>query len=434
MENVSRLQRLKSFIVEQKCIPWGVSNRYELFMERQLYFKSPLLYRLLKYGRIRDICTPLTRAPGHHFFGYYEKTPWNSSGKLILCHGAAFNDRPPLADDSVKVGFTEVSRAGEFIEIGCSFAWNWQQGSMLQWDPAEPEGRIFYNDRRGGSFVAIRRSLENHTEDIFERPVYAISPKGNFAFSLNFSRLQKWRPGYGYAGVPDAFAGSGHPEDDGIFRMDLKSGKSDLIISLDQLARKNTLPGMLETTHWINHIQVSPNGNRIAFFHIWQVEHSDWRVRFYIVCNDGSDLRCILDTGDISHYDWRDEKHILVWAKDPNGPGTHFLICDIETGNIEIFGEHLLNEDGHCSYSPDRKWILNDTYPDRHNMRTLMLIREEDMKKIELNRFYSPKERWWGEIRCDLHPRWNRDGTQVCIDSVHNGERQMYLIDLKGTI
>lgn len=34
------------------------------------------------------------------------------------------------------------------------------------------------------------------------------------------------------------------------------------------------------------------------------------------------------------------------------------------------------------------------------------------------------------EIRCDLHPRWNREGTQVCMDSVHNGERQMYFVDV----
>jgi len=29
-----------------------------------------------------------------------------------------------------------------------------------------------------------------------------------------------------------------------------------------------------------------------------------------------------------------------------------------------------------------------------------------------------------------LHPRWNRDGLAVCIDSVHEGERQMYVIDV----
>lgn len=34
------------------------------------------------------------------------------------------------------------------------------------------------------------------------------------------------------------------------------------------------------------------------------------------------------------------------------------------------------------------------------------------------------------ENRCDLHPRWSRDGSQVCIDSVQGEGRQMYIVDV----
>jgi len=431
---MSNIDRLKRFVIEQKCIPWSISHRLELLMERKLYFSSPFLYHLLRYGRLRSICSPLTSAPGHHFFGYYEKTPWSESGNLVLTHQAAFNDRPPTADDRVKIGYIDTSKPAVFNELAESKAWNWQQGCMLQWDPKFPNERIYYNDRRNSVFTAVRHSIKDGEDAVFDRPVYAISPNGDVAFSLNFSRLQTWRPGYGYPGVPDPVATIGHPDDDGIFTIDLNTGRSELIVSLDQLANTDALPGMRDTTHWINHIQVSPNGSRIAFFHIWQDSEHEWKVRFYSCRTDGSDLKCILDTGDVSHYDWQDERHILVWAKAPNGPGTHFLLCDIESGSCEIFAGERLKEDGHCSYSPDRRWILNDTYPDQHDMRTLMLVRRSDTKVIELERFYSPKDKWWGEIRCDLHPRWNRDGTQVCVDSVHSGSRQMYLIDLEGII
>jgi hypothetical protein len=37
-------------------------------------------------------------------------------------------------------------------------------------------------------------------------------------------------------------------------------------------------------------------------------------------------------------------------------------------------------------------------------------------------------------IRCDLHPRWGRDGRAVCIDSAHEGARQMYVLDVSGLV
>ena len=69
-----------------------------------------------------------------------------------------------------------------------------------------------------------------------------------------------------------------------------------------------------------------------------------------------------------------------------------------------------------------------DTPPDA-NRRCRLLVYDEDTERaLELGRFHSPP-RYAGPVRCDLHPRWSRDGRQVCIDSVHEGSRQMYVID-----
>ena len=32
--------------------------------------------------------------------------------------------------------------------------------------------------------------------------------------------------------------------------------------------------------------------------------------------------------------------------------------------------------------------------------------------------------------RCDLDPNWSRDGRSVCIDSIHEGSRQVYILDV----
>lgn len=417
-------------LINAPWVPWRLRNRFEGWLESRCRERMPALYRWLHVGQAADPMQPLTRGPAHHFFGYYEKSPWNASGRLLLAHEASFNDRPPTADDPVTVGVVHLADGRRLQPLAQTMAWNWQQGSMLQWHPADPERLLVHNDRRDGRHVGVVRDVDGREQRVYDRPLYALAPDGRTAYSLNFARLQTHRPGYGYAGVDDPWAARLAPDDDGIHAVDLASGQSRLIVPLGALARLSPKPGMEGRPHYCNHIQVNPDGSRFAFFHIWRTGDTTWEVRLYTAARDGSDLRCVLDTGRVSHYDWLDEHRILVWAHRP-GTGDRFLLCDERDGSVQVFGDGTLTEDGHCTFSPDRRWVLNDTYPDGHGMRTLMLVGWADGRRIDLARLHSPKSRWWGEIRCDLHPRWSRDGRQVCVDSVHDGTRQMYVIDVE---
>jgi len=33
-------------------------------------------------------------------------------------------------------------------------------------------------------------------------------------------------------------------------------------------------------------------------------------------------------------------------------------------------------------------------------------------------------------MRCDLHPRWSADGRYLTIDTIHDGERKIAMVDL----
>jgi hypothetical protein len=416
-------------LVDHPALPWRLRNGLRNWVETGCRENSPGLYRWLHFGAARDALVPVTRGPAHHFFGYYDKSPWNASGGLLLAHEAAFNDRPPAEGDAVTIGVVRLGDGKRFEPLATSRAWNWQQGAMLQWHPADPENLFFHNDRRGAGHVGVLRSTDGRERCVYERPIYAVAPDGRTAFSVNFSRLQDLRPGYGYCGVPDRWRAEPAPADDGIHGIDLESGDSRLVVPLALLAATDPAPGMRGAFHYANHVQVSPGSRRMAFFHVWRTGEAGWQVRLYAASLDGTDLRCVLDTGKVSHYDWLDDDRLLVWAHAP-GVGDRFLLCDAATGGTSVFGNGVLTEDGHCSFSPDRTWVLNDTYPDRHDMRTLMLVRFRDGRRTDLARLHSPKSKWWGEIRCDLHPRWSRDGRQICVDSVHDGTRQMYVMDV----
>lgn len=417
-------------LISTNVVPWRIRNAAEQWVETQCYARLPSIYRQLLLGRGRDRLTALTHGPKHHFYGYYDKSPWNASGKFILAHESDFNDRAPTAEDSVTVGLIDVSDgAPRFIPVASSMAWNWQQGSMAHWHSSDAEHRFVHNDRRGGQVVSVVRDTGGAELRIYDRPIYATLPDGRYAYSINFARLAQHRPGYGYAGVTDPWANDPCSADDGLWRLDLESGRSDLLISLAELAARDPKPSMVGAFHYLNHVQPSHSGKRVAFFHIWHSEKQSWEVRLFSCAADGTDLRCLLDTGTASHFDWRDDDAILIWARHPSGK-SHFLLLSHSDPNIHVFGSNIVTEDGHCTYSPDNTWVLNDTYPDRHQKRTLMIVRVRDNHRIDLARLESPKARWWGEIRCDLHPRWSRDSRQVCIDSVHDGSRQMYVVDV----
>ena len=413
-------------------IPWRLRNMTEQWVEGGCRERYSGLYRKLHLGHGEGEPQPLTAGPSHHFFGYYDKSLWNESGRYVLSHRVGFNDHVPQEDDVVEIGLIDREAGKSFSPFSRSSAWNWQQGAMLQWDPLSPETRFTFNDRRNGRFVGIVHDVDAGECEVSGRPIYALLPGSPVAFSLNFARLAVHRPGYGYAGGLDPFADARHPAGDGIWRVERDSDAAELIVSLDQLANTNPKPSMAEAWHYVNHIQCSRGGKRIAFFHIWHGEGKGWEVRLYTCQPDGDDLRCMLDTGFISHYDWRDDDTIIVWANTGDAPSAQarFLLLSHRNEGIQFFADETVKEDGHCTFSPDGRWVLNDTYPDRHQMRNLMLLEASTGRRVEIARLHSPKSRWWGELRCDLHPRWRRDGRAVCIDSVHEGSRQMYEIDV----
>ncbi|HWA86656.1 MAG TPA: hypothetical protein VG710_10565, partial [Opitutus sp.] len=163
----------------------------------------------------------VTRGRLHTFFGYYDKSPWDDSGRWLLGLGATFMDRPPEPDDTLIVGRIDCANNHAWQPIAETRAWNWQQGCMLQWLGGGRSGEIIFNDRRDGRFISRVVDVNSGRERVIDRPVYAVNRTGTHAVSLNFSRLADQRPGYGYAGVPDAWRAEAAPEDDGLLAIDL---------------------------------------------------------------------------------------------------------------------------------------------------------------------------------------------------------------------
>ncbi|MCD6465907.1 hypothetical protein J7L27_06040, partial [Candidatus Bathyarchaeota archaeon] len=50
----------------------------------------------------------VTRGPKHHFFGYYDKSPWDSTGRYMLALEVEFMDRAPTPNDAATIGLIDL--------------------------------------------------------------------------------------------------------------------------------------------------------------------------------------------------------------------------------------------------------------------------------------------------------------------------------------
>jgi hypothetical protein len=373
--------------------------------------------------------TCITSKEKYHFFGYYDKAQWDISGRYILALEVDFMDRSPSPSDVVRIGMIDTESNYKFIPLGKTQAWCWQQGCMLQWLPGSAS-EIVYNHRISDRFVAIVQDAFTGRRRTLPRPIYTISNDGKKALSLNFSRLAITRPGYGYNGLVDIWHDHLHPSEDGIYSMDMETGNHELIISLNQLYNYQKEESMEGAKHWVNHLLFSPDDSRFIFLHRWLPPGDrKHRTRFFTANSDGTDLHLSKLQGG-SHFIWCDEENILIWGYlNDITKDSAYYICRDGTQEIRPMAKGLLNSDGHCTVAPKGTWVLTDSYPNKEHKRALILYNQVTGQRIDIGYFYSPPVDQ-EELRCDLHPCWNRTGDLVCIDSVHEGSRQMYVIDV----
>jgi len=367
--------------------------------------------------------------PGELFFGYYDKTPWSPDGERLLLHRL-------LSGGPVEiVVFSRRERTLRVLDR--SSAWNYQQGSMAQWLPGSGGRQVIFNDLVEGNLSSRIISLAqvqepgSLPEQVIPWPVQAVHPSGHTALSINYRRLFRLRPEYGYAVEAANFPADLPLYRDGIWKVDLASGEAGLIITLADLAAYRPRPEMDRAEHKVNHLLYSPRGTRFVFLHRWLGPEGKFSRLF---CNslepEGSQPKLLLDYRMISHYCWCDERYLLVWARAPEAGDAYYLV-DTVTAERKPVGEGILDRlgDGHPSFSPDGRRLLTDSYPDRARQRHLLLYNLDSNRLVELGRFLAP----WsfdGPRRSDLHPRWSPNGRDISIDSAHQGKRMSYILQL----
>jgi hypothetical protein len=311
---------------------------------------------------------------------------------------------------------------------------------MFQWLGSAPD-TCLYNTFEEGRFGSCAHNLRTGARRRLPLPVANVSRDGTKALCINMARVYDFRPGYGYEEIPDPFFDVPAPKEDGVFLMDLATGENRLILSLaeavDFLEASGEHVGGRKVV--INHITFNPSATRYLFLlRNFRVSGERWDTFLVTADSNGGGLRNHPVWGIASHYHWRDDDGMLFYAKPEAGDRLDLILIRDGGGGTSFIDREYFRSDGHCSYSPDLRWILYDSYPDRSTpdcLRNLQVYSPGSGKGFTLGRFRA--EAYTQEtvdLRCDLHPRWMPAGRSVTFDSIHEGYRGVYWADLRGIV
>ena len=371
---------------------------------------------------------PITHGPKHHFFGYYAICPWDATGRYLVCMETDYGDRDVGEGD--KAGICVIdTESGELKRIAETRAWNFQQGALVHWRGQRPE--IVYNDVVEGKLKAIVLNVKTGERRVLPRAITCVAPDGTWAACINFGRLNTTRPGYGYPGVTDPYADDPHPKEDGLWRMNLDTSQCTLIASLDDVWRASPPPEKYaHKPMWQNLIIVSRDSAHAGFLSRYYGERG-WFTALFTVAKDGSDLRCVIPYAwGGSHFDWANGERIIITTRLHGKRGGHVIFTNGQDDH-RLLAPDVLKRDGHCHVSWNGRWMVTDSYPvGDARMQHFYILDMQTEDVALLARFHEP-EKFKGQYRCDLHPRWGRDSRSICIDSTHDGTRQVYVVDLE---
>lgn len=374
----------------------------------------------------------ITSPPLHHWFGYYDKLQFDPDSRYVLGIGNNFQHRLPTADDFVHVGMIDLKERDRWIDLGRSYAWSWHQGSMLQWLPGSRK-EVIWNERQDDRFVARIMNVKTRKSRIIPSAIYCVSPDARWALGNDFARSFSMRQETGYVGGRDPFAAELAPPGSGIWRIDLATGKRDLILSLAEVAGLPLPQGDWSgAKHYFDHLLINPDGSRFAVIQRWGRTTGEFSSRLFTADADGRHLRILDDSGRSSHYIWRDPENILLWTEHPSHGGCFYVVND-RTRAFDPLAPDM-KKNGHVTYLPGNRWVLCDTSPGAERLQHVYVFDTKTRRKIEIGAFRSPPE-FTGVWRCDTTPRHNADGTLVAFDSPHTGNgRQIYLADISSIV
>lgn len=319
-------------------------------------------------------------------------------------------------------------------------AWNFQQGTMFYWNPQAPDTQFFFNDRDPATHEVfcvlfdISKGLNGERVAEYRYPDASfgnggVAQHGGWFLGINYGRLARLRPVTGYPGAHDATAGQkGHPDNDGIFKVNTQNKQKSLLVSFKQLADALRVkrPDVDQKELFINHTLWSRDDGRIYFFVRGDFETGPNRLDApFTMDADGNNLLPLaMHIG--GHPEWESDRHLIGVHKKEQ---ILFDVVDQKPAGLLAAAGTFPNPGGDIALSADGTWFVNGHGDRGKNYYTI--LRRADGAVIRTTGF-NQGGYIKGELRIDPSPNWNRHGNRIMVVAIDETKsRQMFIMSIK---
>ena len=434
--------------------------------------------------------TPNTSRCLHRFF---DTSPFSPSGRYLACFRLPFEDRLPGPGDAGEVVLVDLHGGAERV-VAETRGFETQMGANVNWAPGSGGGGEFlvFNDVDTDTWTPMVVKLDPHTgrSERWAGGVYQVSPDGRTAAAAAMEKMRRTQFGYGVL-VPDEHSrrNVGAVEDDGLFFVDLETGKRRLVLSLAEAAK--AIPELrdlseAELAEWEIygfHSKWAPDGERLIFtvrryrhegqdrFNAFSRGGTAGAVRFDVLTlrPDGTDVH---DAVPAEFWE-RGGHHINFF---PDGErlsmnlghfrregerGLDLVKVDVDGSNLRKITD-AVDGSGHPTVHPDGRHLLTDAYfterwadPAKGTtpLRWIDLApapgsapgsgsggggdgrgeggaTEREIVRMVTKPPYQPDS----ALRIDPHPAWDRGWGWVAFNANVGGTRRVMVADMRGLL
>src|ERR1035437_8409015 len=137
-------------------------------------------------------CRRVGAGDQHHFFGYYNKSNWDCSGRYLLANQVSMMDAPLTPNMVARVGYFDLENGDTFTVVGETTAWKWQMGCQRQWLDGVPGRKVIYNVRTESSstrypgFGSVICDVDTGETQSLPMPVYVVAPRTSYALCVDY--------------------------------------------------------------------------------------------------------------------------------------------------------------------------------------------------------------------------------------------------------